>query len=92
MITLKSDVNHLESSCQKVKTLADLKVGQSGTIYIIKAENSLRQRLYDLGLTPGTEVEIIKFAPLGDPLEIYLRGYRLTIRKQDALCILMRQN
>lgn len=72
-----------------VKTLADLKVGQSGLIHIIHAEGSLRQRLYDLGLTPGTEVLIVKFAPLGDPLEIFLRGYRLTIRKKDAFCIQM---
>lgn len=67
-----------------MKTLANLKIGQKGIIKVITAELSLRQRLYDLGLTPGTEIEVIQFAPLGDPLEITLRGYRLSMRKIDA--------
>ncbi len=67
-----------------MKTLATLKPGQKGQIAIITAKDSLRQRLFDLGLTPGTEVSVIKFAPLGDPIEISLRGYKLTLRKAEA--------
>ncbi|HKM02619.1 MAG TPA: ferrous iron transport protein A [Bacilli bacterium] len=67
-----------------MKTISSLKPGQKACITIITATDSLRQRLFDLGLTPGTLVEMVKFAPLGDPLEIKLRGYRLTLRKSEA--------
>lgn len=75
-----------------MRTLANLKAGERGTIRVISAENSLRQRLYDLGLTPGTTIELIKFAPLGDPLEITLRGYRLTLRKSEALFVVLKED
>lgn len=75
-----------------MRTLANLKAGERGIIRVISAENSLRQRLYDLGLTPGTTIELIKFAPLGDPLEITLRGYRLTLRKSEAFFVVLKED
>jgi len=74
-----------------MRTLATLKPGDKGTIINVTAPNSLRQRLYDLGLTPGTEVDLVKFAPLGDPIEIKLRGYRLTLRKNEAIFVILEE-
>ena len=65
-------------------TLDHLHVGQSGIIKTVGGEGVLRRRFLDMGLTPGTRVLIRKMAPLGDPFEIYLRGYELTLRKEDA--------
>ena len=65
-------------------TLDHLHVGQSGIIKTVGGEGGLRRRFLDMGLTPGTRVLIRKMAPLGDPIEIYLRGYELTLRKEDA--------
>lgn len=73
------------------KTLVTLKPGQSAYIAKIIATDSLRQRLYDLGLTPGTLVELIKFAPFGDPLEIRLRNYQLTLRVSEADLVLIEE-
>lgn len=61
-----------------------LKPGQSGIIRSVGGEGALRRRLLDMGLTPNTRVLVRKVAPLGDPLELYLRSYELTIRKDDA--------
>lgn len=72
-----------------MKTLATLKPKETGLITHITAPDSLRQRLYDLGLTPGTKIELLKFAPLGDPLEISLRGYKLTLRKNEAAFVFL---
>ena len=68
-------------------TLDHLHVGQSGIIKTVGGEGVLRRRFLDMGLTPGTRVLIRKMAPLGDPIEIYLRGYELTLRKEDAQLI-----
>ena len=65
-------------------TLDDLKIGQSGTIRQVGGEGSLRLRFLDMGLIPGTKVQLQKVAPMGDPIQIYLRGYELTIRREDA--------
>lgn len=65
-------------------TLADLKIGQSGIIRAVDGDTALRRRLLDMGLTPNTKVMVRKLAPLGDPMQIYLRGYELTLRKADA--------
>lgn len=73
------------------KTLVTLKPGQRAYIAKITATDSLRQRLYDLGLTPGTLVELIKFAPFGDPLEIRLRNYQLTLRVSEANFVLIEE-
>ena len=72
------------------KTLQDLVPGQSGTILSVGNQSgSVKRRLIDMGLTPGTQVKVTKVAPLGDPLEVCLRGYELSIRKADAAQILM---
>ncbi len=65
-------------------TLDELKIGGSGVISAVGGEGALRLRLLDMGLIPGTEVHVVKAAPLGDPIEITVRGYSLTIRKSDA--------
>lgn len=65
-------------------TLAELKVGQDALIETIGGEGALRHHLLDMGLTPGTEVTLRKVAPMGDPIELELRGYELTLRLEDA--------
>lgn len=65
-------------------TLNELKTGCSGTITVVGGEGVLRRRLLDMGLTPRTRVMVRKVAPMGDPIEIRLRGYELTIRLEEA--------
>ena len=65
-------------------TLNELKVGQSGTISAVGGDGALRCRLLDMGLTPKTRVTLRKVAPMGDPIEIRVRGYELTLRVEDA--------
>jgi Fe2+ transport system protein A len=67
-----------------MKTLKDVKNGETVTVLKIHGEGQLRKRIMEMGITKGCEVEVIKVAPLGDPIEITLRGYDLTIRKADA--------
>ncbi len=64
--------------------LSDLPIGQPAKILTVAGQGALRDRLLDMGLTPRTKVCIRKTAPLGDPLEITLRGYELTLRKEEA--------
>ena len=65
-------------------TIDDLKIGQSGTIFQVGGEGPLRLRFLDMGLIPGTRVTLRKVAPMGDPIEIHIRGYELTLRVDDA--------
>lgn len=65
-------------------TLDKLPIGKSGIIKTVGGEGILRRRLLDMGLTPKTKVMIRKKAPLGDPLELFLRGYELTLRADEA--------
>ena len=65
-------------------TLDKLKIGQSAVIKSVGGEGALRLRLLDMGLIPKTQVMIRKVAPMGDPIELHLRGYELTIRLEDA--------
>ena len=65
-------------------TLDKLKEGQHGVVLAVGGSGMLRRRLLDMGLTPNTKVMVVKKAPLGDPLEISLRGYDLSIRMKDA--------
>ena len=65
-------------------TLRDLKVGQSGQVVTVGGERALRRRLLDMGITPGTNIIVKKAAPMGDPIELLLRGYILTLRLDDA--------
>ncbi len=74
------------------RTLEDLTPGQSGTILSVgNKSGTVKRRLVDMGLTPGTEVKVTKTAPLGDPIEVSLRGYELSLRKEDARQIVMGQ-
>lgn len=69
-------------------TLASLAVGKDAIIEAVQCKDgALRKHILDMGLTPGTEITLIKVAPMGDPIEIRVRGYELTIRKEDAACI-----
>jgi Fe2+ transport system protein FeoA len=72
-------------------TIAELKIGQSGTISAVGGEGALRLRFLDMGLIPGTKVTLQKVAPMGDPIQIHLRGYELTIRLEDAGKITLRE-
>lgn len=65
-------------------TINDLKIGQEGVILSVGGEGPLRLRFLDMGLIPGTKVSLQKIAPMGDPIQIRLRGYELTIRREDA--------
>ncbi|MEA4989192.1 FeoA family protein [Anaerovorax sp. IOR16] len=64
--------------------LNELKVGTSGVVRKIGGEGALRRRLLDMGITPNTKIMIRKVAPMGDPIELHLRSYELTIRLDDA--------
>lgn len=66
------------------KTLDKLNVGEKGVVKIITGEKKIKRRLFDMGITPGVEVYLRKRAPLGDPMEITLRGYELTLRNAEA--------
>ena len=65
-------------------TLNELKPGEGGTILQVRGEGALRRRLLDMGLTPRTAITVRKVAPMGDPIELVLRGYVLTLRGEDA--------
>lgn len=70
-----------------MKTLKDIPVGQSARIVRLHGEGALKRRIMDMGLTRGTEVTVRKVAPLGDPLELTVRGYELSLRKADASAV-----
>ncbi len=72
-----------------MKTLKDVKVGQTVTVQKLDGEGALKRRIMDMGITKGTEVYIRKVAPLGDPIEVTVRGYELSLRKADAQMILV---
>ena len=69
------------------KLLSELSVGDKGTILSVDGEKRIRRRLFDMGVTPGTSVLLRKKAPLGDPIEMAIRGYELTLRNTEAACI-----
>ncbi len=72
-------------------TLKDLRPGEQGTVVQINTKGALKRRLVDMGITPGVLIMIRKIAPLGDPIEINLRGYELTIRKEEAQNIVIKR-
>jgi ferrous iron transport protein A len=74
----------------KNKLLGEFKPGETGIVEKLTVLGPLRRRLLDMGITPGTKIIFNKFAPLGDPIEIKLRGYALAIRKSEALAVLMK--
>ena len=67
-----------------MKTLKDARVGQTGTVVKLHGEGAVRRRIMDMGITKNVEVYIRKVAPLGDPMELNVRGYELSLRKADA--------
>ncbi len=67
-----------------MKTLKDAKVGENVTVAKLHGEGPVKRRIMDMGITKGVEIHIRKVAPLGDPMELNLRGYELSIRKADA--------
>lgn len=66
------------------KLLKDLKIGEEGIVKRVGGDGAVRRRLFDMGVTPGAPVMMRKLAPLGDPVEVTLRGYELTLRKNEA--------
>ena len=72
-------------------TINDLKIGESGVIAQVGGEGPLRLRFLDMGLIPGTKVTLQKVAPMNDPIQIHLRGYELTIRREDAMKIALQE-
>ena len=82
----------MEERTQSPRTLQDLRPGEEGVILSVGNQSgAVKRRLVDMGLTPGTQVKVTKIAPLGDPLEVSLRGYELSLRKDDAAQITMGQ-
>lgn len=71
------------------KTLRKAKAGERVRVIKVAGEGALRQRILDMGLTKGAEVVVRKVAPFGDPLELTVRGYELTLRKREAACIVV---
>ncbi len=67
-----------------MNTLKQVKVGQTCTVKRVHGEGSLRRRIMDMGITKGVEIYVRKVAPLGDPIEITVRDYELSVRKNDA--------
>jgi ferrous iron transport protein A len=67
-----------------MKTLKEVQVGDSAVVVKIHGEGAVKRRIMDMGLTKGTAVSVRKVAPLGDPMELTVRGYELSIRKADA--------
>ena len=71
------------------KLLSEFTVGEAGVIKEVAGEGKIRRRRFDMGVTPGADVLLRKKAPLGDPLEITIRGYELTLRVSEAACVTM---
>ena len=65
-------------------TLREMKPGQSGKVISIGESGPLKRRIMDMGITPGVEVKVVKMAPWGDPVEIRIRGYELSLRREEA--------
>ena len=71
-------------------TLNDLKPGQEGAVVSIGEKGPMRRRIMDMGVTPGVRVKVVKVAPLGDPIEVNIRGYELSLRKDEAKQIVVK--
>ncbi len=69
---------------QKVRTLRDVKIGETATVVKLHGEGAVKRRIMDMGITKNTDVYVRKVAPLGDPIEVTVRNYELSLRKADA--------
>lgn len=67
-----------------MRTLKEVKIGETVTVTRLNGSGAIKRRIMDMGITKGTQVSVIKVAPLGDPVEINVRGYELSLRKADA--------
>lgn len=72
-----------------LKRLDEFSIGETGQIVKVEGEGRIRRRLFDMGVTPGASILLRKKAPLGDPIEIKIRGYELTLRKSEANLIIL---
>lgn len=72
-----------------MKLLSEFTIGEKGVVKTVGGEGAIRRRLFDMGVTPGAEITLRKKAPLGDPIEVTLRGYELTLRKTEAEFVTM---
>ena len=72
------------------KTLKEFAPSEKGTVCAVTAQGRIRRRLFDMGVTPGAEITMKKVAPLGDPIEVTIRGYELSLRKSEAECVIMK--
>ncbi len=72
-----------------IKTLDQFVAGESGIVKTVSGEGKIKRRLFDMGITPGAEIAMRKKAPLGDPIEVTVRNYELTLRKTEAACVSM---
>jgi len=86
--TVKEEVSVLKEKNEMI-TLGDLKPGEKGHVVKIRGTGRLRKRLLDMGMIPGTEIQLKKVAPLGDPVDILIKGYHLSLRKDEAESILI---
>lgn len=71
------------------KKLNDFSIGETGVITNVLGEGRIRRRLFDMGVTPGATVTLVKKAPLGDPIEVTIRNYKLTLRKTEAELVIL---
>lgn len=72
-----------------MRTLKDVKVGETAVVQKLTGEGAVKRRIMDMGVTKGTQISVRKVAPLGDPIEVTVRGYELSIRKLDAQMIIV---
>ena len=71
------------------KTLREMKIGESGKVVLVTGSGDIKRRIIDLGITPGASILLKKYAPLGDPMEIRVRGYSVALRKSEAVNIVV---
>ncbi len=72
-----------------MQNLSELQPAERGTIYEVSGSRALRRRLLDMGIVPGAEIEVVRVAPLGDPVEYLVKGYRLSLRRREAANVLV---
>ena len=75
---------YIEGGSKLMKTLRDAKIGDTVKVVKLHGEGAIKRRIMDMGITRGVEVHVRKVAPLGDPIEVTMRGYELSLRKADA--------
>ena len=68
----------------KIENLSELKPHSKGIVKKVEGQGNLKRKLLDMGIVPGSSIEVVKFAPLGDPIDVKIRGYHLSLRKEEA--------